>query len=61
MVATVSAVTGGGGKGVFSPIDSTEQETVSPETECRDRIECKHAFAQSKNPDATLSAPSVNN
>jgi len=57
MVAIVSAVTGGGGKGAFSPIASTMGEIFSPTARCAD--EGWITFGQSENPDPAVLAPSV--
>lgn len=53
----MSAVTGGGGKCVFSPTLSTEREVVR--SQLRDWERSNLTFAQSKNPNSALFAPSI--
>jgi len=57
MVPIVSAVTIGGGKGVFSPIASTKPER-SDKREIR-QAECGLTLVQSENSDSALPTPSI--
>ena len=59
MVAIVSAVEGGGGKGVVVPSNSTDMGPVRQTRNVGSR--CRHTFVQSENPDSTLVTPCISN